>query len=383
MIGFDFLTPENVEKLNNVVNMVYTILDIIRIVVPIGLITMTSFDIAKKVINPSDQDGQKKIMIRAIAALIVFLLPTLLHIIMRLAGMENDNKIDISKGIKNSVTSTPIPTTNPYAHFSGLSISGCPSSTKTYHKNESITLNTDIPTTYTGDIKWTVIGAEKYINIREMNGGKSVQINVLNVDYDTSTTINVVADGKSSSCKINIGRERLSSVNITNCPTETYLVGSKIELNTDISNSFGGDINWKVDDNAVAKIEESSDKKSSKIELLTRPKTGVVFVTVSAGGVANTCQINIKSVENLEITNCPVNTVFHVGDKITLTSNLPNTYNGPIEWVVSSVNNDFSITPSASKKEAVVEVLSIPSVNYGTAIIAADSKTANCKIKVE
>jgi hypothetical protein len=108
-----------------------------------------------------------------------------------------------------------------------------------------------------------------------------------------------------------------------------------------------------------------------------------VFITISAGGVANTCHINIKSIENLEITNCPVNTVFHVGDKITLTSNLSNTYYGPIEWAVSSLNNAFSITPSSSKKEAIVEVLSVPSVNYGTAIIAADSKTANCKIKVE
>lgn len=57
-----------------------SILDILRIAVPIGLIVMTSLDIAKKVINPEEKEGQNKIMIRAIAALIVFLVPTLIRI---------------------------------------------------------------------------------------------------------------------------------------------------------------------------------------------------------------------------------------------------------------------------------------------------------------
>ena len=41
----------NQNGVKNVVDMIYRILDIIRIVVPIGLIVMTSFDISKKVIN--------------------------------------------------------------------------------------------------------------------------------------------------------------------------------------------------------------------------------------------------------------------------------------------------------------------------------------------
>ena len=67
-------------SLQPVFHMIKTILDILRIVVPIGLIVMTTFDVMKKVINPDDKDGQKKIMIRAIAALIVFLIPTFIRI---------------------------------------------------------------------------------------------------------------------------------------------------------------------------------------------------------------------------------------------------------------------------------------------------------------
>ena len=63
-----------------VFRMVKEILNILRIVVPIALIAMTSFKKKKKVIDPNEKDGQKKIMIRAIAALIVFLVPTMIRL---------------------------------------------------------------------------------------------------------------------------------------------------------------------------------------------------------------------------------------------------------------------------------------------------------------
>ncbi len=67
-----------------ILHMVKVILDVVRIIVPIGLVVMTSLDVAKKVINPDDKDGQKKIMIRAIAALIVFLLPTIVNLSLKI-----------------------------------------------------------------------------------------------------------------------------------------------------------------------------------------------------------------------------------------------------------------------------------------------------------
>ena len=66
--------------LQPVLHLIKEVLNIVRIVVPIALIAMTTLDITKNVINPDDKDGQKKIMTRAIAALIVFLVPTFIKL---------------------------------------------------------------------------------------------------------------------------------------------------------------------------------------------------------------------------------------------------------------------------------------------------------------
>ena len=76
------------------ITLIKNILELLRIVVPIGLIVMTTLDVAKKVINPNEKDGQKKIMTRAIAALIVFLIPTVIGLVFKL--------IDIGKNSGNS-----------------------------------------------------------------------------------------------------------------------------------------------------------------------------------------------------------------------------------------------------------------------------------------
>ncbi len=77
-ILFDWCSQQGVKDAFSIAKRV---LDILKIVVPIGLVVMTSMDIAKKVINPEDKDGQKKIMYRAIAALIVFFIPTIIKIL--------------------------------------------------------------------------------------------------------------------------------------------------------------------------------------------------------------------------------------------------------------------------------------------------------------
>ena len=60
----------------NTFHLIKSILEVLRIAVPIGLMVMTTLDIMKKVINPNEKDGQKKMMTRAIAALIVFFIPS-------------------------------------------------------------------------------------------------------------------------------------------------------------------------------------------------------------------------------------------------------------------------------------------------------------------
>ena len=82
-ISFDWCASGN-GGLRSVFHMLKILLNIIHIIVPIALIVMTSLDVAKKIINPDDKDGQKKIMIRAIAALIVFLTPTIVNFSLKI-----------------------------------------------------------------------------------------------------------------------------------------------------------------------------------------------------------------------------------------------------------------------------------------------------------
>ena len=79
MIIFSWLEQEG---FLNAVSLVYKIIDLLHILVPIGLIIMTTFDIFKKVIDPNDKEGQNKIMRRVLAGLIVFLLPTIINLVL-------------------------------------------------------------------------------------------------------------------------------------------------------------------------------------------------------------------------------------------------------------------------------------------------------------
>lgn len=80
----------------NVFHMLKEILNIVRIAVPIILVAMTTVDVVKKVINPDEKEGQKTIMNRAIAALIVFLIPTLIRITFKVVdwGMDKTGTYD-------------------------------------------------------------------------------------------------------------------------------------------------------------------------------------------------------------------------------------------------------------------------------------------------
>lgn len=93
-ILFDWCAQSGVRA---VFGMIKTIVNIIRIVVPIGLVVMTTLDVIKKVINPDDKDGQKKILQRLIAAIVVFFIPLIISFVLRL--------IDIGAG-KNTASST-------------------------------------------------------------------------------------------------------------------------------------------------------------------------------------------------------------------------------------------------------------------------------------
>lgn len=71
----------------SIFKLVKTALNVIRLAVPIGLIVWTMIELFKNVLNPDDKDSKKKIMNRAIAAVVVFLVPTIVNLVMNLVDI--------------------------------------------------------------------------------------------------------------------------------------------------------------------------------------------------------------------------------------------------------------------------------------------------------
>jgi hypothetical protein len=67
------------------------ILNVIRILVPIGLVGFTVFEVVKKVINPDDKDFMKKIGNRIIAAVVVFFVPLIVSLVLKIIDIGTGN----------------------------------------------------------------------------------------------------------------------------------------------------------------------------------------------------------------------------------------------------------------------------------------------------
>lgn len=63
------------------------ILNLVRLAVPIGLIVWTIIELFKNVLDPDNKDSRKKIVNRVIAAVIVFLVPTIVNLIMNIVDI--------------------------------------------------------------------------------------------------------------------------------------------------------------------------------------------------------------------------------------------------------------------------------------------------------
>lgn len=98
LFSFNCTNPGAPSYVKPIFDIIKTVLTIIRIVVPIGLIVLTTFDVIKKVIDPNEKEGQKKVMLRAISALIVFLIPTVINIAISIidAGKPERTKVESS-----------------------------------------------------------------------------------------------------------------------------------------------------------------------------------------------------------------------------------------------------------------------------------------------
>ena len=75
------------------------ILNIIRILVPIGLVGYTIFEVVKKVINPDDKDFMKHIINRIIAAVVVFFVPLIVSLTLKIIDIGTGNTDASSKSL--------------------------------------------------------------------------------------------------------------------------------------------------------------------------------------------------------------------------------------------------------------------------------------------
>ena len=82
------------EGVQTILGIVKLALKIIQLVVPIGLIMMTTIDVFKHVINPDSKEGMKKIGTRVISAIVVFLVPILLDLVITLINV-GDASVDV------------------------------------------------------------------------------------------------------------------------------------------------------------------------------------------------------------------------------------------------------------------------------------------------
>lgn len=83
-ILFDWCSESGVLSVFRIIK---TLLNVVRLAVPIGLIIWTMIELFKNVLNPDDKDSKKKIINRAIAAVIVFLVPTIVNLVMNLVDI--------------------------------------------------------------------------------------------------------------------------------------------------------------------------------------------------------------------------------------------------------------------------------------------------------
>lgn len=74
------------------------ILNILRFIVPIGLIFRVVWDIYKQILDPSDKEGMKHIKNRVIAAVIVFLVPAIISLIVSFINKVTNANVNSGLG---------------------------------------------------------------------------------------------------------------------------------------------------------------------------------------------------------------------------------------------------------------------------------------------
>ena len=386
IIEFNCFSHEGVQ---DTLSIVYSIINIIRYVIPIILIVITTLDISKKIINPEDKEGQQKILIRTIAAIIIFFIPTFINLFLNFAGITipniNTNPTTNTKNNDNNEKNKE-KETKKEKELSNLEITNCPSLLSTYYNGNKITLNTNIDSSYSKDIIWSVTEGKNFVNLNASNDRKSAEVTFKNAYSKGKVTIYVTAGGSNSYCEMFVDKEKIENLAYTNCPpTSTiYYVGDTVSLTTNIKDSYNGDIKWYSDNDSAVKITTNSNLRSATIKILDQPKLGYVIVKTAAGYNNIVCLLSINAVKELKITNCPSeNNVYHVGDTIILNSNIPSFYKRDPIWQSTETPDAFIIKPTSNGRSAEIKIISVPENGYGYIGLGADSKGTSCLINIK
>ena len=385
----------NEPGVQNTISAIYKVIGIIRIVVPIALIVMTSLDIAKKVIDPEDKEGQKKIMNRAIAALIVFLLPTIISLLLKLANIEIPN-------INTNPTPTPEPTVKPQPTTDTSKVS-C--SSGMYTPAYSSTCNTCLEDYYCpGGIfeKNSNTASGLYYcgdGYTSLKGSTKATDCYKKPDPTPEPTIAPTP----SSNPVNPPSNWVNNLKIVNCPNldTIYYSNDVISLESNIPSTYNGSIKWEVINggNDINLITVSNNL-NAKVLLSNVTKEGVATVSLKLDNQMTTCSFKygVKNVaptpssnpvnppsnwvNNLKIVNCPgTDTTYYSGDRIVLESNIPSTYNGSIKWNVSNGGNNLNIITVSNNRNAMILLSNVTKEGYATVSLKLDSQMTTCSFK--
>ncbi len=90
MYILDVMETCNDSALSTVLPVVKAIMLIIQIAVPVALLISFTIDFVKLTINPEQKDGFRKLLNKLIAAIIVFVLPTIMNVVMGAVGESTE-----------------------------------------------------------------------------------------------------------------------------------------------------------------------------------------------------------------------------------------------------------------------------------------------------
>lgn len=90
MLILDVLDTCNDPALSSVLASVKNIMLLIQIIVPIVLLVAATIEFVRLTINPEDKKGFRNILNKVMAAIIVFIIPVLINLVMGAVGESTD-----------------------------------------------------------------------------------------------------------------------------------------------------------------------------------------------------------------------------------------------------------------------------------------------------